>query len=86
MSQENIIECGVVIHFFPKINVAAVNLTQPLTVGDTILVKGPTTDFTQTVESMQIERQSIQAAQAGQSVGLKLNQPAKTKDTLYKKL
>ena len=86
MSQENIIEAGHVMHFFAKINVAAVDLTQPLSVGDTILVKGPTTDFEQNVESMQIERQAIPNAQAGQSIGLKLNQPAKEKDTVYKKL
>jgi selenocysteine-specific translation elongation factor len=86
MNQDNIIEAGHVIHFFAKINVAAVDLTQQISVGDTILVKGPTTDFEQKVESMQIERQPIQNAQAGQSVGLKFNQLAKEKDTIYKKL
>ena len=86
MSEEKIIEIGHITHFFPKIGVAVVELTAPLTVGDSILVKGPSTDFEQTVESMQIEHTNIQGAEAGQSIGLKLAQQAKERDTVYKKL
>jgi translation elongation factor EF-1alpha len=86
MSEENITEVGRITHFFSKIGVAVVELTEPLTVGDNILVKGPSTDFEQTVESMQIEHKNIQRAEAGQSVGLKLTQQAKERDAVYKKL
>lgn len=86
LSEENIVEVGHITHFFSKINVAVVELTAPLVVGDRILVKGPSTDFEQAVESMQIEHQSIPRAEAGQSIGLKLAQRAKEKDTVYKKL
>jgi putative protease len=55
-------------------------------VGDRILVKGPSTDFEQIVDSMQIERQNIQRAEAGQSIGLKMMQQAKVRDVVYKKL
>ncbi len=85
MTQE-ILEVGTVKHFFPKISVAVVELTAPLSVGDQILVKGPTTDFEMTVESMQIEHNSIQRAEAGQAIGLKLVGQAKERDMLYKKL
>ncbi len=85
-SQEDIIEVGQITHFFSKIGVAVLELTAPLSVGDRILVKGPSTDFEQVVESMQIEHQSIQRAEGGKSVGLKLAQPAHERDVVYKKL
>lgn len=86
MVEEEIIEIGQVTHFFSKINVAIVELRLPLNVGDRILVRGPVTDFLQTVESMQIDRKAIFRAEGGQSVGLKTEQPAKEKDTVYKRL
>jgi hypothetical protein len=84
--ENNIIEIGQIAHFFSKINVAVLNLTLPLNVGDCILVKGPSTDFEQTVESMQIDRKDILRADGGQSIGLKVIQPVKVKDMVYKKL
>jgi putative protease len=84
--EENIVEVGSVLHFFSKINVAVIELSTPLSVGDQILVKGPSTDFEQAVESMQIEHESLQKAEKGQSIGLKLVQRAREKDVIYKKL
>ena len=86
MSEENVLQVGRITHFFTKIDVAIVDLTAPLTVGDRILVKGPSTDFEQNVESMQIEHKNIQRAEAGQSIGLKLTQRARETDAVYKKL
>ena len=86
MVEEAVIEIGHVKHFFSKIGVGVVELTLPLAVGDRILVKGPQTDFEQTVDSMQIDRKAIEHAQGGQSIGLKMVQTAKEKDTVYKKL
>ena len=86
MVENAIIEIGHVTHFFSKISVAVVELTLPLVVGDSILIKGPLTDFEQTVDSMQIDRKAIARAEGGQSIGLKLVQPAKERDTVYKKL
>jgi putative protease len=83
---EPIIEIGYINHFFSKINVAIIELALPLSVGDHILVKGPLTDFSQKVESMQIDRKEIHMAEGGQSVGLKLTQLAREKDVVYKKL
>jgi len=50
-------EVGVVEHFFSKISVAAIKLTDVLRVGDKIRIKGATTDFEQVEESMEINRQ-----------------------------
>jgi len=86
LSEENIIEVGHITHFFSKINVAVLELTAPLSVGDRILVKGPATDFEQIVDSMQIEHESIPRAEAGQAVGLKLAEHARERDLVYKKL
>jgi hypothetical protein len=84
--EDTVIEVGQIVHFFSKINVAVVELKLPLAVGDHIAIKGPNTDFEQTVESMQIDRTSIPRAEGRQSIGLKLFQQAKEKDTIYKKL
>lgn len=86
MSQENIVEVGRVTHFFTKISVAVVELKAPLAVGDRVVIKGPTTDFEQVVESMQIERRNVERAEAGQSIGLKVVQRVREKDVVYKKL
>lgn len=86
MSEENLVEVGRVTHFFSKISVAVIELKAPLAVGDKIAIKGPTTDFEQVVESMQIEHQNVQKAEAGQSIGLKVAQRVREKDTVYKKL
>ncbi len=86
MNEEEILEIGTVNHFFSKINVAIIDLTAPLSVGDHILVKGPSTDFEMTVNSIQVEHQNIQRAEGGQSIGLKLVKPVKERDVVYKKL
>jgi hypothetical protein len=85
LSEENIVEVGRITHFFSKISVAVVELTAPLVVGDRILVKGPSTDFEQVIESMQIEHQNIPRAEAGQSIGLKMASHVREKDKVYKK-
>lgn len=84
--EEQVLEIGKVTHFFSKIGVSIVELTAPLSVGDQVLVKGPSTDFEMTVESMQIEHKSVNHAENGQSIGLKMVQPVKERDVLYKKL
>jgi hypothetical protein len=86
MVDERIIEIGQVQHFFAKIKVATLNLTAPLFVGDHLLIKGPTTEFEQTVTSLQVDHRSIQRAESGQSVGLKFDHPAKEGDTIYRKM
>jgi len=85
LGEENLVEVGRVTHYFTKIGVAVVELKAPLTVGDRIVIRGPTTDFEQVVESMQIEHKNVQRAEAGQSIGLKVAQRVREKDIVYKK-
>ncbi|HLE45917.1 MAG TPA: translation elongation factor-like protein [Thermoplasmata archaeon] len=76
---------GEVFHYFSKIGVAAIRLTDgDLKVGDTIQVQGPTTNLTQVVDSMQIETQPVQGATKGQSVGLKVKEKVRERDLVYR--
>jgi putative protease len=84
LSERELIEVGNIIHFFTKINVAIVELTATLAVGDQILIKGPTTNVEEKVESMQIEHENVQKATRGQSIGLKVNDRVREHDIVYK--
>jgi putative protease len=86
LTEEHIEQVGIVKHYYGKIGVAVVELSAMLAVGDTIRVKGATTDFRDTVQSMQIEHKNIQRAEAGQSIGLKLSEKAREGDIVYKVL
>jgi len=77
-------EVGKVTHFFSKINVAVVELKAQLSVGDKIRIQGPTTNFEQTVQSMQIEHENVKTAKKGQSIGLMVNERVRESDTVYK--
>lgn len=61
---------GVITHYFPHVNAGVVKLKAPLAVGETIKIKGHTTDSTQIVSSMQIDRTPIQSAKKGDEIGL----------------
>lgn len=76
---------GVVFNYFAKPEVAAINITDGvLEIGDTIHIKGETTDFTQKIESMQIEREPVKKAEKGQSVGIKVKERVRPNDVVYK--
>ena len=81
------VELGRVTHYFGKIGVAGIEITQDsLAVGDTIHIKGHTSDFTQTIDSMQIDGQSVDEVTVGQSIGIKVSEHAREHDTVYKVL
>jgi len=84
VSEQELKEIGRVSHFFTKISVAVIELTSTLSVGDRILIKGPTTNFEQTGNSMQIEHENVKVAKAGQSIGLKVDERVREDDTVYK--
>ncbi|NIP66731.1 translation elongation factor-like protein [Candidatus Bathyarchaeota archaeon] len=84
MSEEKLEEIGEVAHYFTNIGVAVVDLTGELSVGDRIAIKGATTDFEQTVESMQIEHEDVETAKPGQSIGMKVKNRTRENDVVYK--
>jgi putative protease len=76
---------GEVIKFFGKISVAAIRLTEgSLKVGDQIHIVGHTTDVSQTVDSMQIENESVQEAGSGVDIGIKVGGRVREHDVVYK--
>jgi len=84
MAEPQMTQIGRVSGFFAHPSVALVDLTAPLKTGETIYIKGHTTDFQQAVESMQVDRQPVLEAQAGQSVGLKVKDRCRKHDIVYK--
>jgi translation elongation factor EF-1alpha len=76
---------GKVIDFYAKIGVAGIDITAgTLSVGDTIKIKGHTTDLEQKVESLQIEHLQVQTAKAGDSIGIKVTGACRKGDAVYK--
>lgn len=81
MAEEKV---GTVIKYFSKIGVAAIRMEGTLSVGDTIHIQGHTTDFSQTVDSMQIENQDVERAGPGADVGIKVQDRVREHDVVYK--
>lgn len=71
---------GKVSHYFDNIQVAALNLSGPLAVGDTVKIAGHGGEFVQTISSMQINKQGITKAKKGDDVAIKVDQPVKAGD------
>ena len=75
---------GVITHFFNHISVAAIKITDSvLNVGDTIHIIGAHTDFTQIVEHMEINRKTIETANPGDEIGLKVKDRVREHDVVY---
>ena len=77
-------EIGRVSHYFGGPGVAALVLTDGLKIGDRIAIRGHTTDFEMAVDSMQIEHESVEAAKAGDSIGIKVPDRVREHDVVYK--
>ena len=75
---------GKIAHYYGKIGVAVVDLTDSLSVGDTISIEGASTNFTQKIDSMQVEHENIPKAGKGQSIGLKVSDKVHENDNVYK--
>jgi len=75
---------GKITHYFSKINVAVVELSEDITVGAKIGVEGATTSFEQVIDSMEIENKKVETATAGQSIGLKVKERVRLHDSVYK--
>ena len=76
---------GIVEHFFSNVNVAAIKIINgQLKIGDTIHVVGTNTDFTQKIDSMQINRNPVMSVKAGDDVGIKVKDRVRENDVVYK--
>jgi len=77
---------GTVTHYFPKVRAAVIKLKASLANGDVIKIKGHTTDFTQAVNSLQIDRVPISVAKKGQEIGLLVDSRVRRHDIVYKEV
>lgn len=75
---------GEVTHYFTKISVAVVDVSGKMKVGDKIAIKGMTTNFEQTVDSMQIEGKNIEEANPGDDIGMKVKDRVRKGDVVYR--
>ncbi len=84
MAEEHV---GHVTHFFGKAHVAAIEITAgQLSVGDTIHIVGHRSDFTQKVDSMQVEHDQVQTANVGDQIGVRVIDHAREHHKVYRVL
>ncbi len=74
---------GEITHYFGGINVAIIKFKKTVEVGEKIKIKGASTDFEQTIESMQYEHKDIKSAKKNQEVGIKVTEKAREGDMVY---
>jgi hypothetical protein len=77
---------GAVTHYFSHLSVAAMQLEPGTTlrVGDLIHILGHTTDFTQKVESLEINRAQVSEVGPNDDFGLKVIEHAREHDAVFK--
>ena len=75
---------GEVFTYFSNVSVAGIKLSRTLKTGSKIRIKGSTTDFEQTVESIQIERKEVPEAKQGDEIGIKVKDKVRKGDKVYK--
>jgi hypothetical protein len=75
---------GSITHWYSHLSVAAVRLTRPLKVGDTIHIKGHTTDVTQAVDSLEVDREKIEQAKPGDDVALHVDGHVREHDLIFR--
>ena len=78
-------EIGRITHYFSKVNVGILEMTKgKLRIGDTLHIKGHTTDFYQNINSMQVDHNPVESAESGDLIGLKVENQVREKDLVFK--
>ena len=75
---------GKITHYFPQVRAAVIKLSAELNIGETIKIKGHTTDLTQTVSSLELDRVPLTQGKKGQEIGLLVNSRVRQHDIVYK--
>jgi putative protease len=74
---------GEVTHYYDRINVAVIKLTQPLNLGDQVHFLGQGSDFLQEISSMELDHKKIKSAKKNQEIALKVSKPVKKRTVVY---
>ena len=76
---------GHVTHYFPQIEVAAVEVERgELRIEDTIRIIGHTSNFTQKVHSMEMDYAPVTTAHAGDLVAIQVVERARVNDRVFR--
>ena len=75
---------GHITHFYNRISVGVLDLTEKLTLGDKVHILGHTTDYVQNVTSMEIEHKKVTSVGPGDEVALKVIEPVRRGDEIFK--
>ncbi len=75
---------GKVTHFFTNINVALIELSDTVKVGENISIEGSTSNFEQKIDSMQINRKDVEGAKKGDAVGIKVRERVRPGDQVFR--
>ena len=75
---------GTVTHYYSHLNVAVLELIDHLQMGETIHILGHTTDFIQKVNSMEVNHHHVVVVGPGDNVALKVIEPVRVHDTIYR--
>lgn len=77
-------EIGKITHYYSHLSVGIIELSDTLQVGEAIHIKGHSSDFTQDVDSMQIEHATVSQAKSGDVIGIKVANKVHPHDKVYK--
>jgi hypothetical protein len=76
---------GIVTHYYNHLSVAIIQLeTGTLRSGETLHIKGHTSDFRQLVGSMEVNHAHVDTVQAGTSFGLRVGEHAREHDVVFR--
>jgi hypothetical protein len=78
------VQVGKVTHYYNRISVAVLQLNREIKVGDNLLFLGHSTEFTQILDSMEINHRKVFAASAGEEVAVKVIMPVREGDEVYR--
>lgn len=74
---------GVITHYYGGLGVAIIKFNRSVSVGDKVVFKGATTDFEETIKSMQYDHKDVPTAKKGQEVGIKVKEKVRDGDKVY---
>jgi putative protease len=77
-------QIGRITHYYSHLNVAVLELTDRLKLGETIHIFGHTTDFIQKVTSMEVDHHRVVVVEPGDNVALKVVEPVRVHDVIYR--
>jgi putative protease len=78
------VEVGVVLHYYPRATAGVVALSRPIHRGDTIHVRGQTTDFVQSVQELVLDGAPVSEGAPPQQIGVRFAQRARAGDRVYR--